>query len=51
MFRNIVKKYGDWKHYRDTYAELSRLSNRELDDLGIARHDIKSIAQRKPFSV
>ena len=50
MFRNIKKKYNSWKQYRETYAELSRLSNRELNDLGIARCDIKFIAQGKQFN-
>jgi uncharacterized protein YjiS (DUF1127 family) len=31
---------------RRTYAELSSLSNRELDDLGISRADIPDIARR-----
>ena len=31
--------------YRKTYNELSRLSNRELDDIGISRWMIADIAQ------
>ena len=30
---------------RQTYLELSRLSNRELQDMGIGRSDIMSIAR------
>ena len=51
MFRNIMKKYNSWNQYRETYAELSHLSNRELNDLGIARGDIKSIAKVTRFNV
>ena len=49
MFNNFGRKFTEWSGYRRTYNELSRLSNRELDDLGIARMDIKSIARRTNF--
>ena len=51
MLQNFVRKYHNWKNYSNTCAELSRLSNRELDDLGIARCDIKSIARQKHFDI
>lgn len=35
-----------WRHYRDTVQELSRLSDRELDDIGISRSEISRIARR-----
>lgn len=28
-----------------TYAELANLSDRELDDIGISRHDIRAVAE------
>jgi uncharacterized protein YjiS (DUF1127 family) len=31
--------------YRDTVRELSQLTDRELDDLGISRFQIESIAR------
>ena len=34
MFDTFVRKYQSWQKYRRTYDELSRLSNRELADLG-----------------
>ncbi|WP_152045701.1 DUF1127 domain-containing protein [Aureimonas psammosilenae] len=43
---NIVRSYSNWRRYRETCNELSRLSQRELADLGIARNDIPSIARR-----
>ena len=33
-----------WLRYRETVRELSRLSDRDLDDLGINRADISSVA-------
>ncbi|MCB1368874.1 MAG: DUF1127 domain-containing protein [Rhodobacteraceae bacterium] len=31
----------DWKNTRQTYAALSRLSDRELNDIGLSRADIE----------
>ncbi|MBC00298.1 MAG: DUF1127 domain-containing protein [Rhodobacteraceae bacterium] len=45
MLDNLVRKYHSWQKYRRTYDELSRLSNRELNDLGIGRGDIDFIAR------
>ena len=44
MFDTLVRKYQSWRRYRSTYEELSRLSNRELHDLGIARGNIDYFA-------
>ncbi len=30
--------------YRTTFAELDALSDRDLDDLGLARHNIRTVA-------
>jgi uncharacterized protein YjiS (DUF1127 family) len=40
----------NWLRYRETIRELSRLSDRELDDLGIARGEIDSIARSHSFA-
>ncbi len=45
MFDNVRSKYRNWRKYRDTYDELMRLSPRELDDIGISRSDIPTIAR------
>ena len=37
---NVIGSFRKWRNYRRTVSELSALSNRELDDLGIARGDI-----------
>ena len=46
MFDNVVRKYNNWKSYRRAVDELSSLTSRELNDLGINRADIKFIARR-----
>ncbi|ODN69748.1 DUF1127 domain-containing protein [Methylobrevis pamukkalensis] len=46
MFGTIVKKYSSFVKYQQTYRELSRLSNRELNDLGIGRGDIANLARK-----
>ncbi len=42
----LIRNYRNWRRYRDTVNELSRLSNRELTDLGIARSDIPFVARK-----
>jgi Uncharacterized conserved small protein len=46
MFGSIVKKYNNYVRFQQTYKELSRLSERELNDLGIARADIGALARQ-----
>jgi len=43
---NLIRNYRNWRAYRDTVTELDRLSNRQLQDLGILRTEIKAIARR-----
>lgn len=43
---NILRNYRNWRRYRETVNELSRLSNRELSDLGITRGEIAAVAAR-----
>lgn len=43
---NILRNYRNWRRYRATVNELSRLSNRELSDLGITRSDIETVASK-----
>ncbi len=42
----ILAKVRAWMSYRETVRELSQLTDRELDDLGIARFQIDSIARQ-----
>ena len=43
---NLIRNYQNWRRYRQTINELSRLSNRELADLGITRGEIAAVAAR-----
>lgn len=42
---NVMGSFKKWRNYRRTVSELSALSNRELDDLGINRGDIPHVAR------
>jgi len=42
---NIARSFNNWRKYRQTVAELGRMSNRELSDLGIGRGEIQSVAR------
>lgn len=42
---DIIGKFNGWRAYRRTVNELSSLSNRELNDLGISRYDITRVAR------
>lgn len=50
MSNRLVSTYKAWRKYRETYNELMRLSTRDLQDLGIARGDIPSIARQSTRS-
>lgn len=43
---DIFNNIRTWNRVRQTRNELSGLSNRELDDLGITRSEIPFIAKR-----
>ncbi|MBB3659278.1 uncharacterized protein YjiS (DUF1127 family) [Rhizobium sp. BK650] len=42
---SIARTFNNWRKYRQTVAELGRMSSRELNDLGIARGDIREVAR------
>ena len=44
--KTITEKLAAWRRYRDAVRELSLLSDRELDDIGIRRGDIEFIVRR-----
>ena len=46
MLDSVVKNYRQWRTYRETVDELNRLSNRDLNDLGISRADITFVARK-----
>lgn len=43
---SLKQSFNNWRQYRNTCNELYRLSDRELNDLGIARGDIPFVARR-----
>ncbi|MBX9458048.1 MAG: DUF1127 domain-containing protein [Rhizobium sp.] len=42
---NVARTFTNWVKFRQTMTELGRMSSRELQDLGIARADIRRIAK------
>ena len=43
--RSVLSRVRAYLRYRDTVSQLSRLSDRDLADLGISRSDIPGIAR------
>jgi uncharacterized protein YjiS (DUF1127 family) len=43
---NLIRNYRNWRRYRETVSELSRLSNRELSDIGFVRSEIREVARK-----
>ncbi|MDR6758576.1 uncharacterized protein YjiS (DUF1127 family) [Mycoplana sp. BE70] len=43
---NPLRIAKNWISYRRTLNELGNLSNHTLSDIGLTRHDIRSIAAR-----
>jgi len=52
-FANLIERVKENRarasEYTRTYSELDRLSNRELDDIGIRRCDIADIAREHAY--
>lgn len=44
-----VEAYTSWRAYRRTFAELSELSNYELNDLGINRSELTRVAYEATY--
>jgi uncharacterized protein YjiS (DUF1127 family) len=51
MFNTIRTALKIHQNRRQTINELSRLSNRDLADIGVNRCDIYAIARRDPNSI
>lgn len=43
-FAELKRRFADYRRYRQTLAELSALSDRDLEDLKLSRFTIKSVA-------
>ena len=48
LVKNFLQKLRNRQSYRNTYNELSQLNDRELNDIGIGRGDIKRVAMGDP---
>jgi uncharacterized protein YjiS (DUF1127 family) len=44
MFATLVRMIRDWKRYNRSVAEVHRVGDRELADIGISRSDIQRVA-------
>lgn len=44
-FKRLQKQMAHRANVRKTIQELNKLSNRELQDIGIGRSDIRSVAE------
>ncbi|EDQ33314.1 putative conserved small protein [Hoeflea phototrophica DFL-43] len=42
----LTHSFASWRKYRETCAELNKLSERELSDIGMVREDIPFVARR-----
>ena len=41
----FARSFAAWRNYRKTVSELGRMTTRELNDLGINRSDIPTVAR------
>lgn len=46
IFANTFGAFAEWNAERVTRAALNRLSDRELDDIGLCRGDIDQVSRR-----
>ncbi|WP_262270544.1 DUF1127 domain-containing protein [Microvirga yunnanensis] len=46
----LLSKIRAYRRYRETVREPMQFTDRELDDLGIARHEIDAIARQNAVS-
>jgi len=42
---NVARSLNNWRKFRQTVTEFGRMSSRELQDPGIDRPDIRSVAR------
>lgn len=51
MFGNLRNAIKTYNKRRQTITELSRMSDRDLNDIGISRCDIYEVAKRGPAAI
>ncbi len=45
LWKRVVTWLDEQRHYRKTLAELQRMGDRELDDIGLSRHVLREVAR------
>lgn len=45
LLKNFLQKIRNFRQYRQSLNELSKLTDRELNDIGIGRGDIHRVAK------
>ena len=43
--KTLAEKFSAWRRTRDAVRELSQLTDRELQDIGILRGDIEAVVR------
>jgi uncharacterized protein YjiS (DUF1127 family) len=51
LVARLQRRFAAYQLYRQTYDELQLLSDRDLDDIGIARCDVRRIARQSATSI
>jgi uncharacterized protein YjiS (DUF1127 family) len=41
----LIERFSAWRRYRRNLAELSELTDRELDDIGLTRGEVPNVAK------
>lgn len=49
IFGGLTQRMQRYRTYRQTLEELETLSDRELSDLNISRHNLRAIAYRAAY--
>lgn len=47
MLRSIIETIGSWRQERKAIMELSSMTDRDLNDMGISRCDIPYLVRQK----
>ncbi len=45
----LVRAFKEWRLYRNTFAELDAMTDRELADLGLSRFEIPRVAREAVY--
>ena len=49
MLSHLIRMFRDWRRYETSMRELSRLGDRELADIGVARSEIARISWENAY--